>query len=111
MKLQIFDTNNTELKIGDLVKIQHERNNTLTFYTRVQIIKGQIFPFNNFVFDRIIKIDSIPDDCKHAPAKNNFPEYWMHPKQELILIEEKRLDKWKWDSLMFEHNSFYQVSE
>ena len=111
MKLQIFDSNSHEVQINDLVKIQHERNNTLTFYTRVQIIDGQIYPFNKFTFDRIIKVNSIPDGCNHAPAKNDFPEYWMHPKTELHLIEEKMLERWKWDALLFERNLFYKVSE
>lgn len=112
MKLEIFDSIGTKLEINDLVKIQHERNGTLTFYTRVQIINGQIYPINKFSFDRIIKVDSIPTDCKYCQAniENNFPEYWMHPAQELELIEKKRLDTWRMNVLSFENNHFMKVS-
>jgi hypothetical protein len=27
------------------------------------------------------------------------------------LIEEKMLERWKWDALLFERNLFYKVSE
>jgi hypothetical protein len=112
MKLEIFDSIGTKLEINDLVKIQHERNGTLTFYTRVQIINGQIYPINKFSFDRIIKVDSIPTDCKYCQPniENNFPEYWMHPSQELQLIKEKRLDTWRMNVLSFEYNHFMRVS-
>lgn len=113
MEIKIFDSLNNELKPGDKVMLQAERNGTLTFYTTIQIINNQIFPLNKFYFDRMIKVDSIPNDCKYAPAKteNNFPEYWMHPKIELMLIKENRLNKWKHDVLYFENNSFYKIFE
>lgn len=111
MKLQIFDSNGTELKVGDKVKLQEQRNGMLTFYTTIQVIDGQIFPLNKFCFDRMIKVDKIPTDCKYAQPdiERNFPEYWMHPKMELELIEKDRLDKWRMEICSFEHNSFFRV--
>lgn len=111
MKLKIFDTNGLELNIGSFVEIQHSGNNDgLTFYTSVQVIEGQLYPFNKFRHDRILKINEIPSDCIHCLAKGNLPEYWIKRNVELKLIEEKRLEKWKIDSLSFERNSFYEVS-
>jgi len=110
MKLQIFDTEGTELLINDLVQIQSKRNNTLTFYAKVQIINGQLYPFNMFSYDRIIKVKEIPQDCKHVEEKNGLTEYWMNPKIELKEIEEGRRDKWRMDNLTFENNQFYKVT-
>ncbi len=111
MKIRIFDTNGTELKIGDLVQIQDKRNDGLTFYSTVQIINGQIYPFNKFVYDRIIKIDEIPSECNHCKAneKENSPEYWIKKNVEVKIIEEGRLDKWRMDCVLFDRNSFYEV--
>lgn len=112
MKLEIFDSVGVKLNVNDLVKIQHKRNGTLTFYTRVQIINGQIYPINKFSFDRIIKVDSIPDGCIHCKpnAERNFPEYWMTPNQELQLIKEEQLDKWNMYLVSFENNTFMKVT-
>lgn len=113
MKIKIFDSIGNELNIGDLVQLQEERNGTLTFYTRIQVINGSLFPINKFCFDRMIKVDSIPSDCNHCEAKpeNNFPEYWMHPKTELYLIENNHLNQWKMDKLMFDENLFMKIEE
>lgn len=111
MKLKIFDTNGTELNIGDLVQIQEKRNDGLTFYSRVQVLNGQLYPFNKFAYDRIFKIDEIPSECKHCQAneKENTPEYWMKKEVEVKLVEEGRLEKWRMDSVIFERNTFYEV--
>ena len=109
MELQIFDTNGIELNVGDLVAIQQQRNNNLTFYSRVQIIDGQLYPFNKFCYDRIVKIDQVPEGCTHAQQKGNFPEYWINKKQELIMIDEGKLEKWILDSIVFDRSSFFRV--
>lgn len=111
MKIKIFDSNGIELTIGDKVKLQKQRNGKLTFYTTIQIIDGQIFPFNRFCFDRMIKVDVIPAGCKYkgADIETNSPEYWMHPDTELELIDKKKLDKWIMDVCSFEHNVFFEV--
>lgn len=111
MKLQIFDSNGTELNINDLLMIQDKRNDGLTFYTRLQVINGALYPLDKFCFDRIIKINELPGDCRHIPAKGTDPEYWMTPRAEIYLIESGKLEKWKHDSLFFESNSFYKVTE
>ena len=112
MKLKIFDTNRAELNIGDIVQVQEKRNDGLTFYTRVQIINGQLYPFNRFAYDRVFKVDEVPSDCKHCQAneKENMPEYWMRNEVEVKLVEEGRLEKWRMDSVFFDRNSFYEVA-
>jgi hypothetical protein len=112
MKLKIFDTNREELNIGDIVQVQEKRNCGLTFYTRVQIINGQLYPFNRFAYDRVFKVDEVPSDCKHCQAneKENMPEYWMRNEVEVKLVEEGRLEKWRMDSVFFDRNSFYEVA-
>lgn len=110
MKLQIFDSIGIELFINDLVQIQSKRNGTLTFYAKVEIINGQLYPFNMFAYDRIVKVDKIPEDCKHAEAKNGLTEYWMNPRIELKEIEEGRRDEWRMNVLTFENNNFYKVT-
>lgn len=110
MKLQIFDTEGAELFINDLVQIQSKRNGTLTFYAKVQIINNQLYPFNMFSYDRIVKIKEVPQDCKHVEKKDGLTEYWMHPKTELIEIEEGRRDTWRMNNLTFDNNKFYKVS-
>lgn len=109
MKLTIFDSEGTPLKVGDILKLQEKRNGTLTFYSTVQIIDGQLYPFNKFCFDRAIKVDSIPEDCKKTEAKEDLPEFWMHPKTELYLIEQGKMERWRMDNLMFENNKFFRV--
>lgn len=111
MEIKIFDSEGTELQPGDLLQLQDKRNGTLTFYATLQVIDGQVFPFNTFSFDRAIKVIGLPAECKHCEAKDGKPEYWMHPQVELALIEEERLDKWRMDTLMFEHNKFFKVVE
>lgn len=110
MKLQIFDTEGTELFINDLVKIQSKRNGTLTFYAKVEIINGQLYPFNMFSYDRILKVAEVPQDCKYVEAKNGLTAYWMNPRIELKEIEEGRRDAWRMNVLTFENNKFYKVS-
>lgn len=110
MKLQIFDALGIELFINDLVQIQSKRNNTLTFYAKVQIINGQLYPFNMFSYDRIVKVEKVPQDCKHIEEKNGLTEYWMNPKIELKEIEEGRRDAWRMNILTFENNKFYKVT-
>jgi len=119
MKVTLLDSEGTELQIGDLLQLQHKSNgymggttHGLTFYTRLQFIGDILYPLlNGFHFDRIIKVDTLPDieDLKHCEAKNGQPEYWMHPKVEMHLIEEGKLDKWKMDNLMFSYNSFIKL--
>ncbi len=121
MKITLLDSEGTELQLGDLLLLQHKSNGNLymgdkryglTFYTRLQFIGDKLYPlFNGFNFDRVVKIDSLPDidDLRHAEAKNDIPEYWMHPKAEMHLIEEGKLDKWKMDNLMMSYNSFIKL--
>jgi len=109
MRLTIFDSEGTPLKVGDLVMIQEKRNDGLTFFSRIAIKCGRISPLDKFAFDRIVKIDKIPDECRHVTETDETPEYWMHPNTELRLINDDRLEKWKMDRLFFEHNAFYKV--
>lgn len=111
MTIEVYDSEGTLLKVGDKVKIQEKRNNGLTFYTTVQVINGQLFPFNKFCFDRIVKVDLIPEGCSHSPQniENSFPEYWMHPNEELHLVEADRLSSWRDHALRFEYNPFFKV--
>ena len=119
MKVTLLDSEGTELKIGDLLLLQHKSNgymgsqtHGLTFYTRLQFIGDKLYPlFNGFHFDRVVRIDSLPEieDLRQKKKKNDFPEFWMHPKAEMHLIEEGKLDKWKMDNLMFSHNSFIKL--
>lgn len=111
LKLKIFDSDGNQINIGDKLLIQSKRNDTLTFYATAQLINGQIFPFDQFVYDRIIKVDEIPTDCKYVPAKieQGFPEYWMNPNVELHLIEKGKLDKWRLDTGVFNMNKFYKI--
>ncbi len=121
MKVTLLDSEGAELQIGDLLLLQHKSNGYmgsktvgLTFYTRLQFIGDKLYPLlDGFHFDRIIKIDSLPDisDLKHAEAKDGFPEYWMHPRAEMYLIEEGKLDKWKMDVLIMSYNNFIKLSE
>jgi len=113
MILKLFDTLGQELQLNDIVKIQSERNKGLTFYTRIKIIKGQIYPLNSFTFDRIIKINEIPKDAVYHPLdiNNRTPEYWMHPHQELDDIKKDIVDTWRMKSLLFDWNPFYKVYE
>ena len=85
MKLKIFDSNKKELQLNDLVIIQDKRNDDLTFIAKVQIINGQIFPFNKFSFDRILFCENIPENYKYAEKTDLMPEYWINPKIELKL--------------------------
>lgn len=119
MKVTLLDSEGTELQIGDLLMLQHKSNgymggstHGLTFYTRLQFIGDKLYPlFNGFYFDRVVKIDTLPesDELKYAEAKSDTPEYWMHPKIEMHLIEEGKLDKWKMDNLMMSYNSFIKL--
>jgi hypothetical protein len=113
MRLQIFDSNGTELKVGDKALMQQRTNEKLAFYATIQIIDGQLYPFNKFSYDRIIKVDKIPSDCSYSPAdiESGQPEYWMHPATELYLIENERLEKWRMDIVFFEHNNFFKVTQ
>lgn len=111
MKVQIFDSLGFEVKLGDLVQIQERRNGNLTFYSRVQIINGQLHPFFNFVYDRVVKVSQVPEDCKYSPAKDKMPEYWMHPNQELALIKEGDFNKWLMNALLYENNDFIKITE
>lgn len=113
LTIEIKDSLGNILSIGDKVMLQEKRNGNLTFYTTIQVVNGQLYPINKFCFDRIVKVDSIPEDARYAPAKaeENMPEYWMHPNIELYLIEENKLNKWRLDVLLFEHNNFITVKE
>jgi hypothetical protein len=121
MKVTLLDSEGTELQLGDLLLLQHKSNgymgsttHGLTFYTRLQFIGDKLYPlFNGFHFDRIIKIDSLPDipELRHSEAKDEFPEFWMYPKAEMYLIQEEKLDKWRMDNLMMSNNSFIKLSE
>ena len=110
MNIQIFDAVGVELQTGDTVMIQEKRNEGLTFYAKVQLLDGALWPFNKFAYDRIVKVDTLPADVKHIPAKEKTPEYWMHPRTELHMIEKNALDKWRLDVLTFENNNFYKLS-
>ena len=97
MKLKIFDTNGTELNIGDLVQIQEKRNDGLTFYSRVQVLNGQLYPFNKFAYDRIFKIDEIPADLEYLPdkklqdfLKNDSVRQLLHISYGSILKEHRK---------------------
>jgi len=111
MKIEIFDSLGNQLYIGNLVKIQHQYNGTLTFFARVEIVNGQIFPICNFMYDRIFKVDRIPENCNHVEARGNMPEYWVNRNVEIQLINDDLLDKWRMDALCVEHNSFIRVTE
>lgn len=108
IKIKIFDSEGTPVNIGDVLKIQHRSNVGLTFYAKAQIFNGGIFPFNFFAFDRIIKVENVPIECKHITGKEKAPEYWMHPKTELYILENEGLEKWKLDVFMFERSSFFE---
>ena len=109
MQLQIFDSNGKQLSVGDLVMLQERRNGGLTFYTSVQLIDGQLSPFNKFCFDRAFFIDKIPADCRHTPATKDMPEYWMKNDLEAHLASEGRLEKWRMDVVTFQMNEFFKV--
>lgn len=120
MKLTILDSTGAQVNIGDLVQLQSKSNlhhgdktKGLTFWTRVKLIDGVIYPFNRgFSFDRIIKVDEIPEgEIHHAAENGDMPEYWMNPKTEMYLIENNILDRWRMDVLMFEYNNFFKVEE
>lgn len=102
IELQIFDSAGVELKVGDLVLLQN--NSHLTFYTRVQIRDGSLYPFCSFAFDRCFKVKEIPVGNVHHPEP---PEYWVHPNVERAYIEKG--GEWAMDVAMFEHNKFYKV--
>lgn len=110
MTIKIFDTAGNELKLGDFVQIQERRNDTLTFFCRVEIVNDKLWPLDAFCFDRIFKIDSVPSDAKHSEAEGSTPEYWMHPEVELKLIEEGRHQDWRNDVMYFSTNPFYKIS-
>lgn len=110
--IKIKDSTGTQLNIGDTVMLQHKRNENLTFYTTIQVKDGQIYPINKFCFDRMIKVDSIPEDCKHAPATDTIAEYWINTKTELYLIDSNQLGKWLCNYIAFERlNDFFEVIE
>lgn len=79
MKLQIFDSEGNEVKINDLVLIRSKRSPALGFYARVKVFRGRVFPFSNFAFDNIVKINEVPADAYHSAETDDFPEYWISP--------------------------------
>ena len=112
MKITLYDAVGNALEIGDLLHVQEKRNTGyLTFYVKLQIKNGSLYPFKGFSFDRVIKIDTLPNDVKHCEETEIFPEYWMHPKQELFCIEKGILEKWKYSAFLFEYNNFIKFSE
>lgn len=108
MKARIFDSKGVELKVGDLVMIQQERNGNLAFFATVQVLNGRLFPMCNFSYDRIIKVEKLPEGIKRVERDvvRGFPNYWMHPNVELRMIESEELDKWRMDALHIERSRF-----
>lgn len=109
MNIDFFDSIGQKLNLGDLLKVQTKMNLGLTFYVKLQFSNGNLVPLSKFAFDRIIKIDKLPEDAIECSTKDFI--YWMHPKTEIYLIDHNILEKWKMDTLYFEHNSFYKISE
>jgi hypothetical protein len=72
--VKLFDINNQELKIGDLVKIRTGRKSI--FYCKIKFIaEGILAPFHTFSFMTIEKVDSIPDNA--IPAKEDRYNVWF----------------------------------
>lgn len=113
LTIEIYDSAGTTINPGDLLMIQNERraDTCLTFYTRLRIIDGQIYPFNKFGFAAIFKVYSVPSGCTHVKETPDFPEHWIHHRSERMLVDEGRLEKWRMDLYMFDRNSFFKVIE
>lgn len=110
INVRILDSIKQETNLWDIVQIQDKDNYRITFYAKVSILNGSIYPFNRFKFDRIIKVNSIPNGSNHCPASKNknHPEYWINRDVELYIVDNLSLEKWRIDTLMIVHNSFMQ---
>lgn len=109
MNIKIFDFNGVELKVGDLVKVKTKSN--YDFYTTIQVINGQLYPFNKFAYDIVLKADSLPVDFLHIEKTDKMPEYWISKTLKEKLEKENRIDKWRLDCVVFNNNSFYFITE
>ena len=106
IKIKLFDSVGTELNLGDFVKIQEHRNKSLTFYTKLEIYKRHLFPLQFFSYDRIIKIDELPEGVN--PISDSPIPCWMG-FESLQEIEPERLDIWRLKALTFNENPFIEV--
>jgi hypothetical protein len=111
MKIQIFDSLGNELQIGDMVMLQDYRNYNLTFYTKIQVQNGRLYPLHFFCFNRIILVESIPNNCSYVAAKDNTPEYWIDRETALKQINEQQLKQWITDYVLFQNNNFIKIIE
>jgi hypothetical protein len=81
--LTIHDKNGTELKFGDIVKIEVNTSGShYTFYSEVKYLpeSKSIAPFHTFAFHGFEKVDKLPDNVDQLEE----PRYrcWMHKHDE-----------------------------
>lgn len=113
MELHLFDTIGNEIKLGDMLKIGRNLRSgdtPLSFYARCQVVNNQLYPFNKFSFDWIVKVEDVPEGCVHCSEKQDFPEYWIDKKQYNNLVKND-LQDWFLDQIRFTDSLFFKVSE
>ena len=112
IKIQLYDSNGTEVNPGDLLRIQPHSmgfGKPLTFYARLQVFNGFIYPFSLFAYNTIVKADQLPEDVSHVQATDRHPEYWANKERLEKLEDEGYAEKWRMNTLIFEPSNFYKA--
>ena len=104
MKIIVRDSNGAKLKTGDLLKIQ-SRNSV--FYTKMQVIKGSLYPFDQFAYDNIVKVESLPDRAVKSKTDDGV-EFWYSNEVDQSC---NRVQHWIMGSVIFKllEERFYEV--
>jgi len=107
MRIKIFDSNQNELDINDIVGIECH-NIKAIFYAKVQFVNSRLYPFDFHYFNTIKKIDKLPGNIEHIEKTEYLPEYWIKCNSKDLAIRD---DVYFRDYQQFKNNRFYEISE
>lgn len=102
-QIKLFDSIGQEINVGDILHVTSRSNKFLSFYVRVAIINGVLVPFNYFAYDRMEKVNTVPDGLKQT--FDHGTDVWVNLWPENIPQDNKeRFEKWYYESLIFQSN-------
>lgn len=84
-----YDSKGVEIRKGDLLKVagHYSKRDGFFFYTRFQVYHGRLWPFAQFSYNQVQKVEELPEGA----VKNNttdVPDYWMAKVTEPEKLEE-----------------------
>ena len=108
INLEIFDSMGNNVKVNNLVKVKCNSLKKITFFAKVTIKEGILFPFDHFSFDYIEVIKNLPEDAIFIKSKNKDDfDYWYLKNEEDENEEDEKV--YYLDYSTFRMNKFYKL--